>query len=108
MDDGSPLPDLPDDHHPTMDNITVCQNGVIKLLRNLKPFTASGPDGIPTKLLKETAVKTSPAITLLFQASIDQGRVPSQWKKAHIVPIYKKGSRSSPANLSDFSAVQIM
>ena len=73
---GSPLPDLPDDHHPTMDNITVCQNGVIKLLRNLKPFTASGPDGIPTKFLKETAVEISPAITLLFQASFDQGRVP--------------------------------
>ena len=37
VDDGSPLPDLPDDYHPTMDNIIVCQNGVIKLLRILKP-----------------------------------------------------------------------
>ena len=35
-DDVSPLPDLSDDHHPTMDNITVCQNGIFKLLRNLK------------------------------------------------------------------------
>ena len=108
VDDGSPLPDLPDDHHPTMDNITVCQNGVIKLLRNLKPFTASGPDGIPTKLLKETAVEISPAITLLFQASIDQGRVPPQWKKAHIVPIYKKGSRSSPANYRPISLTSVL
>ena len=89
-------------------NITVCQNGVIKLLRNLKPFTASGPDGIPTKLLKETAAEISPAITLLFQASIDQGRVPSQWKKAHIVPIFKKGSRSSPANYRPISLTSVL
>ena len=56
-DDGSRLPDLPDVHHPVMEDITVCQNGVIKLLRNLKAFTASGADDIPTKLLKETAVE---------------------------------------------------
>ena len=105
---GSSLPDLPDDQHPTMDNITVCQNGVIKLLRNFKPFTASGPDGIPTNLLKETAVEIPPAITLLFQATIDHGRVPSQWKKAQIVPIFKKGSRSSPANYCPISLTSVL
>ena len=108
VDDGSPLPDLPDDQHPIMDDITVCQNGVIKLLRNLKPFTASGPDGIPSKLLKETAAEISPAITLLFQASIDQGKVPPQWKKAQIVPIFKKGSRSSPANYRPISLTSVL
>ena len=107
LDDGSHLPDFPDHQFPAMDNITAYQNGVIKLLRNLKPFTASGPDGIPTKLLKETAAEISPAITLLFQALIDQGRVPSQWKKAHIVPIFKKGSQSSPANYRPISLTSV-
>ena len=107
-DDGSRLPDLPDVHHPVMEDITVCQNGVIKLLRNLKAFTASGPDDIPTKLLKETAVEISPAVTLLFQASIQQSRVPSQWKKANIVPLFKKGSRSSPANYRPISLTSVL
>ena len=107
-DDGSRLPDLPDVHHPVMEDITVCQNGIIKLLRNLKAFTASGPDDIPTKLLKETAVEISPAVTLLLQASIQQGRVPSQWKKANIVPLFKKGSRSSPANYRPISLTSVL
>ena len=107
-DDGSPLPDLPDVQHHPMDDITVCQNGVTKLLRNLKPFTATGPDGIPTKLLKEAAEEVSPAVTLLFQASISQGRVPPQWKKANIVPLFKKGSRSSPANYRPISLTSVL
>ena len=49
-----------------MDNIKVSENGVIKLLKNLKSFTASGPDGIPTMLLKSAAVEIAPAVTLLF------------------------------------------
>ena len=73
-DNGSSLPDLGNSHHPTMDSINVNVNGVIKLLKNLKPFAASGPDGIPTMLLKQTAVEIASALRLLFQASLDQGK----------------------------------
>ena len=76
VDDGSPVPDLGNSQHPSMDNITVDQNGVIKL---------------------------APAVTLLFQASINQGKIPSQWKKAQITPIFKKGSRSEAANYRPIS-----
>jgi hypothetical protein len=107
-DDGSALPDLGPSIYPAMDTITVSQNGVIKLLRNLKPFTASGPDGIPTRLLKETAEEISPAITLMFQASINQGRVPSLWKNAHIVPLFKKGSRSDASNYRPISLTSVL
>jgi hypothetical protein len=78
-----------------MANITVNLNGIIKLLRNIKPHKASGPDKIPGKLLQEVAEEVSPAVVLLFQASIDQGKVPASWKKALITPIFKKGNRSS-------------
>jgi hypothetical protein len=107
-DDGSALPDLGPSIYPAMESITVSQNGIIKLLRNLKPFTASGPDGIPTRLFMETAEEIAPAITLVFQASINQGRVPSQWKKAHIVPIFKNGSRSDAANYRPISLTSVL
>ena len=103
-DDNSPLPNLGPNLHPTMNDITVNQNEVTKLLRNLKPSTASGPDGISAMLLKETAEEISPAVTLLFQSS----SVPSQWKKALIVPIYKKGSRSDAANYRPISLTPIL
>ena len=107
-DNGAPLPDLGVSNHPTMDNISVSVNGVIKLLKNLKSFAASGPDGIPTMLLKQTAEEIAPAVTLLFQASINQGKVPTQWKKAHIVPLFKKGSRSDAANYRPISLTSVL
>ena len=85
------------------------QNGVIKLLKkNINPHKASGPDGIPGKLLKEIAVEVSSAVVLLFQASIDQGKVPSSWKKAPVTPIFKKGNRSSAANYRPVSLIPIL
>jgi hypothetical protein len=103
-----PLPSLGTSPHPPVNNITVDCNGVTKLLRNLKPHKASGPDGIPARLLKETAEEIAPAITLLFQASLDQGTVPSQWKKASVVPIFKKGCRSTPSNYRPISLTAIL
>ena len=91
-----------------MDSINVNVNGVIKLLKNLKPFAASGPDGTHTMLLKQTAVEIAPALRLLFQASLDQGKVPSQWKKAQIVPLFKKGSRSDAANNRPISLTSVL
>jgi len=35
------------------------------------------------------------ALQLILQASLTQGRVPSDWKKAHIVPFFKKGDRAT-------------
>ena len=37
---------------PTMDRIKVSRTGVLKLLLNIKENKATGPDGIPGKLLK--------------------------------------------------------
>ncbi len=68
----------------------ITSNGVTKLLSNLNPHKASGPDSIPARLLKEVAHQLAPALTLLFQNSIDQGTLPHDWKHAFIIPIYKK------------------
>ena len=60
------------------------------LLVNLDPHKATGPDNIPTKLLKETAQQMAPLLTLIFQASLNQGKIPSDWKSANVAPIHKK------------------
>ena len=69
-----------------MEDITVSCKGVVKLLKNLKPHKAAGPDDIPLMLHREAADEIAPAITLLFQASLYQGNTPSTWRKA-LVPI---------------------
>ena len=94
--------------HPAMDDIIVSCSGVAKLLRNLKPHKAAGPDGVPARLLKEVANELAPAITLLFQASINQGRLPAVWKKAMIFPLFKKGNRSLASNYRPISLTAIL
>jgi len=60
-------------------------NGVLKLLNELDVSKATGPDKIPAHLLKLCSMELAPL--LIFQASIQQSRVPSDWK------IFKKGDR---------------
>jgi len=49
-------------------------------------------------VLKEVAYEISLILTLIFQASLDQGMLPSIWKTAKVVPIFKKGNKSDPCS----------
>jgi len=88
------LPEIGASTAAVIDTIHVSCKGVTKLLRNLKSHKAIGPDGIPIRLLKEAAAQIAPAVTHLFQASLNQGKVPLLWKEALVVPVFKKGNRS--------------
>ena len=92
------LPDLGISTHPEMTPITINEAGVRKLLQNIKPHKAAGPDNIPARILREATNNLAPAMTILFQASIDQGTLPDDWKTANVAPIFKKGDRCKAAN----------
>ena len=96
--DTSALPDKGKSPYPAMKRIQVHKDGVLKLLKDLKPHKASGPDGIPTRILILAADQLAPVLTAIFQSSLDVGELPTEWKDALISPIYKKGDRCSAAN----------
>ena len=97
VDDGKPLPALPT-ATTKMNKIIIDPDGVCALLLKIKPHCAGGPDDIPAKILQLFARELAPAVTLLFQASLHQSKVPSDWKWSRVVPVFKKGKRNSPAN----------
>ena len=82
----------------TVPQISVTVDGVYNLLANLDVHKATGPDNIPSRFLKEFAQQIAPALTLIFQSSINQGKLPHDWKMANITPIHKKNNRSDPTN----------
>ena len=102
-DEQSPHPDINSTPVPSIPPITVEVDGVYNLLVNLEPHKATGPDNIPTKLLKETAQQMAPLLTLIFQASLNQGKLPSDWKSANVTPIHKKDKRTDPSNYRPIS-----
>ena len=55
-------------------------------------------DGIPPKLLKEIVEPISTPLAKLFNLSLEEGIVPSEWKEANIMLLFKKGSRNKPEN----------
>ena len=56
-------------------------------------------DGIPPKLLKEIVEQISTPLAKVFNLSLEEGIVPSEWKEANITPLFKMGSRNNPEKL---------
>ena len=75
---------------PTMPDIQIGKAGVEKLLDNLNPHKACGPDKIKPMILKTLSAELSPILEVIFQKSLEQGSLPSQWKSACVAPIFKK------------------
>jgi hypothetical protein len=74
-----------------MPHITITVEGVDKLLSDLNPSKAQGPDQITPRVLKELHSEIAPILAHIFRLSLETGIVPDDWKNATIAPVYKKG-----------------
>jgi hypothetical protein len=90
-----------------VEHITFERAEILKTLKNLKQSAAPGPDGISPKILKEMRFEIADVLQKIYQKSIDSGTVPADWKKATVTPIYKKGTKSDPANYRPVSLTSI-
>ena len=63
------------------------------VLKSLDPNKATGPDEIPARILKKTATTIAPSLCKLFNRSLGEGYIPSEWKLANVVPVYKKDKK---------------
>ena len=78
----------------------VSEAHVSDILSNLNIRKTTGPDGIPSKLLKiATPVITEP-LTKLFNHCIGVGEWLYQWKFSNVTPVYKKDDETSKSKLS--------
>ena len=84
--------------YPQMPEIDYNLNGIIKLLSNLRPDKAAGPDEIKPVVLRELRNEIAPVIQLIFEKSLGTGKLPSDWTKANVSPIFKKGEKRDPSN----------
>jgi hypothetical protein len=56
-----------------------------------------------TTLLKELSVELAPILTILFNKSVTTGIVPSDWRTAHVSPVYEKGQKYNSENYRPIS-----
>ena len=93
------------------DNLTdlvISESDVLDQLSILDPAKAYGFDGIPPKLLKEGRQCISSSLCSLFNLSLSVKKVPSNWKKTNVVPIFKKANPSIVDNYRPISLISTL
>jgi Reverse transcriptase (RNA-dependent DNA polymerase)/Endonuclease-reverse transcriptase len=90
-----------------LEDVVVNEQTVKKKIRNLKPASAPGPDGIGSMLLRELADQVAKPLTVIFNKSLTSSVVPEDWRRANVTPIYKKGTKSDPSNYRPVSLTSI-
>jgi len=86
-----------------MPSLKISTRKVRKALAKINIAKAMGPDNIPPIVLKKCYKELSPVFCRIFRLSLKTGVFPKIWKTAHVVPIHKKGDRSSVNNYRPIS-----
>eukprot|EP00061_Rhincodon_typus_P005540 g25166.t1 len=63
--------------------LTITKEKVLGKLKGLKVDKLPGPDGPYTRVLKEIAEEIVEALEVIFQESLESGRVPDGWNMAN-------------------------
>ena len=92
--DVNQLPPLPTSTHHTPTTIKL----VHRQLSTLDPDNSTGPDGIPTRILKRCARALTTPVAHLARRILASGHWPTAWCHHWITPIHKRGPTSNPSN----------
>ncbi|CAM4422942.1 unnamed protein product [Lepidochelys kempii] len=66
-----------------------------------------GPKRLHPRVLKELADVIAEPLAIIFENSWRLGEVPDDWKKANVVPVFKKGKKEDPGNYRPVSLTSV-
>jgi hypothetical protein len=93
---------------PALSDLELSTEEVLKSLTSLNVSKATGSDGIPARLLRETADVIAPSLTRLFNKTLHHGVIPDEWKLANVVPVFKKGQKDCVENYRPISLLPLV
>uniref|UniRef100_A0A4W3J856 Reverse transcriptase domain-containing protein n=1 Tax=Callorhinchus milii TaxID=7868 RepID=A0A4W3J856_CALMI len=88
--------------------INISKEMVLDKLSGLKTDKSPGPDGLHPRVLKEVAIEIVDGMSILFQKSVDTGKVPIDWKIANVTPLFKEGGRENRENYRPVSLTSVV
>ena len=102
------VPVIPEsDNIPVLDQCTLTLEIVKKQLDKLNISKAAGPDLIHPRIIYELRDVLALPLYLIFNKSLTEGKLPTQWKEAYIRPIFKKGSKHMVSNYRPVSLTSV-
>ena len=87
--------------------ITFTDEDIEKIINKLNPNKSHGHDMISIRMLKICGKSICKPLRLIFQDCIDNGIYPLDWKKANVVPAFKKNDKQSIKNYRPISLLPI-
>ena len=90
------------------DSFSTSPSEVFDTLIKLKTGKAPGKDTITPELLSKCAPGIADSLAVLFNRSFTECAIPSEWREALVVPIFKSGSRSAPTNYRPIALLSLV
>ena len=90
-----------------LESIAIDSEDVQKQLLSLNPNKSPGPNGFHPRVLKEIAVQLAEPLALVFEKSLWEGDLCSDWKEAQVRPVFKKEEKSSLVIYRPVSPIQV-
>jgi hypothetical protein len=81
----------------------ISEADVSKVIKRLKPSKSVELDDIPGFVIKGCSVIFIPILKHIFNLSLTQQYCPAVWKKAAVVPIFKRGNHAAVSNYRPIS-----
>lgn len=88
-------------------DVDISEEIIMKLLENVNINKSCGPDLLHPRVLKELKQVILSPLTLIFQYSMDQSELVSDWKTANVKALFKKGDRCNPSNYRPVSLTSV-
>jgi hypothetical protein len=101
------LPSKDRETEASLSNIEITTEMIRKKIDNLRKDSAPGPDNIHPQLLKETKNEIALPLRIIYRKSIDTGCVPRDWRLARVIPIFKKGTKTTASNYRPVSLTSV-
>ncbi|PKU33295.1 rna-directed dna polymerase from mobile element jockey-like [Limosa lapponica baueri] len=74
------------------------EDQVREQLSELDIRKSMGPDGMHPQVLRELADVIAGPLSIISERSWRTGEVPADWRKANVIPVFKKGKEEDPGN----------
>ena len=78
-----------------LSSVSFSQDDIAKIVQNVDPNKALGHDKISIRMLKICGSSIYKPLEMVFKRCTETGVFPSEWKRANIFPIHKKGDKQT-------------
>ena len=89
-------------------DLRIEETDIKKVIEKLKPNKSPGPDGIHPKFIRNIGDSIATPLGIIFNASLQQRKLPDPWKQAKVCSIFKKGNKRLASNYRPVSLTAII